>query len=55
MMITVAPGGSTIQPRTKREVKPWLPMEIKEQRTIDIPATERLDILRKYWYVFQNL
>lgn len=32
-------------------IKPWLPQEIKEKRTIDIPATERLDILRKYWYV----
>lgn len=30
-------------------IKPWLPQEIKEQRAIDIPATERLDILRKYW------
>jgi tRNA-dihydrouridine synthase 3 len=30
-------------------IKPWLPQEIKEQRVIDIPATERLDILRKYW------
>lgn len=30
-------------------VKPWLPQEIKEQRVIDIPATERLDILRKFW------
>jgi tRNA-dihydrouridine synthase 3 len=30
-------------------IKPWLPQEIKEQRVIDIPATERLDILRKFW------
>ena len=30
-------------------IKPWLPQEIKEQRNIDIPATERLDILRKFW------
>lgn len=30
-------------------IKPWLPQEIKEERVIDIPATERLDILRKYW------
>jgi tRNA-dihydrouridine synthase 3 len=30
-------------------IKPWLPQEINEQRVIDIPATERLDILRKYW------
>lgn len=30
-------------------IKPWLPQEIKEQRVIDIPATERLEILRKYW------
>ena len=30
-------------------VKPWLPMEIKEQRSIDISATERLEILKKFW------
>jgi tRNA-dihydrouridine synthase 3 len=32
-------------------IKPWLPMEIKEQRMYDIPASERLDILQKFWYV----
>ncbi|KAJ1435255.1 hypothetical protein B484DRAFT_446154 [Ochromonadaceae sp. CCMP2298] len=30
-------------------VKPWLPREIKEQRNIDIPATERLEIIKTFW------
>ena len=30
-------------------IKPWLPTEIKEQRNIDMPATERLEILKKFW------
>lgn len=30
-------------------IKPWLPQEIKEQRTIDISATERLEIVKKFW------
>jgi tRNA-dihydrouridine synthase 3 len=29
-------------------VKPWLPLEIKEQRHFDISASERLDILQKF-------
>mmetsp|Transcript_21966 Transcript_21966/g.49094 ORF Transcript_21966/g.49094 Transcript_21966/m.49094 type:complete len:495 (+) Transcript_21966:66-1550(+) len=29
-------------------VKPWLPREIKEQRNIDIPATERLEIIKTF-------
>lgn len=29
-------------------IKPWLPSEIKEKRHIDLSATERLDIIRKY-------
>jgi tRNA-dihydrouridine synthase 3 len=33
-------------------IKPWLPMEIKEQRSIDMPATERLEMLKKFWCVF---
>lgn len=33
-------------------IKPWLPQEIKEERNIDIPATERLEILKKFWCVF---
>lgn len=30
-------------------VKPWLPQELKEQRTIDISATERLEMLKRFW------
>lgn len=29
-------------------IKPWLPMEIKQQQSYDIPATERLDIMKKF-------
>jgi tRNA-dihydrouridine synthase 3 len=29
-------------------IKPWLPQEIKDQRVIDISASERIDILKKF-------
>jgi len=33
-------------------IKPWLPQELKTQQTYDMSATERLDMLKKFWYVF---
>jgi tRNA-dihydrouridine synthase 3 len=30
-------------------VKPWLPKEIKEDQHIDMPASERLEMLKRYW------
>jgi tRNA-dihydrouridine synthase 3 len=31
-------------------IKPWLPMEIKESRHIDMSASDRLDMLKKFWF-----
>ena len=30
-------------------IKPWLPQEIKEQKTMDISASERLEMLKRFW------
>lgn len=30
-------------------MKPWLPKEIKENKSFDISAQERLDMLKRYW------
>lgn len=31
-------------------IKPWLPKEIKELREYDISASERMDMLQRFWY-----
>lgn len=30
-------------------IKPWLPKEIKDKANYDISASERLDMLKKFW------